>query len=122
MSAQTYSINLNIKYPPLTVIDIGKEAVECREAWFNQTLTKVNDCVVRLGILCGEFHFHKHDDEDEFFYVIEGRLLIDLENQTIELTPQQGFTIPKGIIHRTRAPLRTVVLMFEGAEVIPTGD
>jgi mannose-6-phosphate isomerase-like protein (cupin superfamily) len=78
--------------------------------------------VVRLGVLQGEFHWHKHDEEDEFFYVVEGWLLIDLEGWTIELRPQQGFTVPRGVRHRTRALERTVVLMIEGAGVVPTGD
>jgi mannose-6-phosphate isomerase-like protein (cupin superfamily) len=123
MSTTTaYSINTNIQFPPLERIDIRKLANECQEPWFNQSLCRVNDCVVRLGILKGEFHWHKHDNEDEFFYVVEGRLLIDVGEHTIELAPQQGFTVPKGAVHRTRAPERTVVLMMEGSGVVPTGD
>jgi mannose-6-phosphate isomerase-like protein (cupin superfamily) len=82
----------------------------------------VNDSVVRLGVVQGEFHWHKHDNEDEFFYVVEGKFLIDLEGRTVELVPQQGFTVPRGIMHRTRAPVRTVILMVEGRTVTPTGD
>lgn len=116
-----YDIHLDVKYAPLELIDIPSIDA-ANEPWFNQTLSKVNDCVVRLGILHGEFHWHKHDDEDEFFYVIEGFLLIDLEDRTVELWPRQGFTVPKAVVHRTRAPERTVILMVEGAGVIPTGD
>jgi mannose-6-phosphate isomerase-like protein (cupin superfamily) len=82
----------------------------------------VNDCVVRLGIVKGEFHWHKHDREDEFFYVVEGRLFLDLEDRTVELTPRQGFMVPREVVHRTRAPERTVMLMIEGSTVTPTGD
>jgi mannose-6-phosphate isomerase-like protein (cupin superfamily) len=82
----------------------------------------VNDCVVRLGVVQGEFHWHKHDNEDEFFFVVDGRLIIDLEDRSIELRPNQGFTIPKGVVHRTRAPVRTAMLMVEGRTVTPTGD
>jgi mannose-6-phosphate isomerase-like protein (cupin superfamily) len=82
----------------------------------------VNDCVVRLGIMQGEFHWHKHDNEDEFFYVVDGRFLIDLEDLTVELMPKQGFTVPRGVVHRTRAPEKTVILMIEGAGVVPTGS
>ena len=78
--------------------------------------------MVRLGVLHGEFHWHHHDDEDEFFYVVEGQLLVDLEDKTIELNPGEGTMVPKTVRHRTRAPVRTVLLMFEGAGVIPTGD
>ena len=83
---------------------------------------KVNDSVVRLGVVQGEYHWHKHDDLDEFFYVVEGSLLIDLEDRTVELAPKQGFTVPKGVVHRTRALVRTVMLMVEGAGIVPTGD
>jgi mannose-6-phosphate isomerase-like protein (cupin superfamily) len=117
-----YSINLEARYGPLELIDVQRLVDACKEPWFNQTLRRVNDCVVRLGVLQGEFHWHKHDLEDEFFYVGEGRFLIDLEGRTVELSPKQGFTVPKGTLHRTRAPERTVILMMEAAGVTPTGD
>jgi mannose-6-phosphate isomerase-like protein (cupin superfamily) len=82
----------------------------------------VNESVVRLGVVQGEYHWHKHDDLDEFFYVVEGRFLIDLEGRTVELAPRQGFVVPKGVVHRTRAPERAVILMVEGAGIVPTGD
>jgi mannose-6-phosphate isomerase-like protein (cupin superfamily) len=116
-----YNIHLDVKYGPLELIDIP--ALDAaNQPWFNQTLTRVNDSVVRLGILHGEFHWHKHDEEDEFFYVVAGRLFVDVEGQTIELLPRQGVTVAKGVLHRTRAPERTVILMVEGAGVVPTGD
>ena len=117
-----YSINLDTRYAPLELVDVRVLADAVKEPWHNQTLCRVNDCVVRLGVLQGEFHWHKHDKEDEFFYVVEGRFLIDLEDRTVELAPRQGFTVPKGVNHRTRAPERTVILMMEGAGVKPTGD
>ncbi len=120
--SQKYSINLDEKFGFLKLIDIPKLVAETKEQWFNQTLCRVNDCVVRLGILQGEFHWHHHDNEDEFFFVLEGELLIDLEEETVSLEPQQGFTVPKGVRHRTRAPEKTVLLMIEGADVKPTGD
>jgi dTDP-4-dehydrorhamnose 3,5-epimerase-like enzyme len=117
-----YAINLGTMFGPLEFIDVAALADACTEQWYNQTLCRVNDCVVRLGVMQGEFHWHKHDNEDEFFYVVDGRFVIDLEDRTVELTPKQGFTVPKGVLHRTRAPERTVILMIEGAGVIPTGD
>jgi len=117
-----YDIHLDDKYGQSTRIDVAKEAA-AHEPWFNQTLTTVNDSVVRLGVLEGEFHFHKHDREDEFFFVLEGRLLLDIEGKdTVTLDPQQGYTVPKGVVHRTRAPKRTVVLMIESRAIVPTGD
>ena len=117
-----YSINLEPRSGPLELIDVQRLVDACKEPWYNQTLCRVNDSVVRLGVVQGEFHWHKHDLEDEFFYVVEGRLLVDLEGRTIELLPKQGITVPKGIVHRTRAPERTVILMMEAAGVEPTGD
>ena len=118
----TYNINLDVKYDALERIDIPSIVAACTEQWFNQTLTQVNDSVVRIGIVEGEFHWHKHDDDDEFFYVVEGELLIDLEDRTIELGPNQGVTIPKGMMHRPRAPKKTVMLMVETSNIRPTGD
>jgi mannose-6-phosphate isomerase-like protein (cupin superfamily) len=117
-----YDIHLDDRFGQLTHIDVAAFAAE-HEPWFNQTLTTVNDSVVRLGVLHGDFHWHKHENEDEFFLVLEGQLLIDIEEaETVTLDPHQGITIPKGVLHRTRAPGRTVILMVEPAGVEPTGD
>jgi mannose-6-phosphate isomerase-like protein (cupin superfamily) len=121
-NALEYNINLDVRFDALERIDIPTIVAECTEQWFNQTLTKVNDSVVRIGIVEGEFHWHKHDNDDEFFFVLEGQLLIDLEDRTIELNPQQGVTIPKGMMHRPRAPKKTVMLMMETSAIQPTGD
>ena len=122
MTNPEYDIHLDDKYGSLTVIDIPAE-IAAHEPWFNQTLTTVNDAVVRLGLLEGDFHWHKHDADDEFFLVLDGQLLIDLQDRdTIVLGPHQGYTVPRGILHRTRAPQRTAILMVEPAGVAPTGD
>jgi mannose-6-phosphate isomerase-like protein (cupin superfamily) len=117
-----YATHLDIKYSPLEVVDIPTVVDTVRDRWYNQTLCKVNDSVVRLGVIQGEYHWHKHDDLDEFFYVVEGALLIDLEDRTVDLSERQGFVVPKGVVHRTRAPERAIILMVEGAEIVPTGD
>ena len=117
-----YVTKLDVKFPHLQRIDIPEMVAVCTDKWFNQTLTQVNDSVVRVGIVEGEYHWHKHDNDDEFFFVLEGQLLIDLEDQTIELAPGQGVTISKGIMHRPRAPKKTVMLMFETSAIQPTGD
>jgi hypothetical protein len=98
-SQAPYSINLNAKFGPLELVDLEPLVQACQDKWYNQTLCKVNDCVVRLG-----------------------RFLIDLEDRTVELLPKQGFTVPRGVVHRTRAPEKTVILMIEGAGVVPTGS
>jgi mannose-6-phosphate isomerase-like protein (cupin superfamily) len=120
--AYPYETRLNILYPSLEVIDEKAIADACEYKWFNQTLCKVNDSVVRMAVIEGEYHWHKHDNDDEFFYVLEGQLLIDLEDRLVALDPRQGFVVPKGIVHRTRALKRTVILMVENAGIIPTGN
>ena len=117
-----YATHLDIKYPALEVVDVQKLVDSVTDRWFNQTLCKVNDSVVRLGVMQGEYHWHKHDDLDEFFYVVDGEFLIDLDDRIVALQPRQGFVVPKGVVHRTRAPEKTVILMVEGAGIVPTGD
>lgn len=117
-----YDTRLNVLHKHLDLIDEKALSDAAPETWYNQTLCQVNDSVVRVGVIQGEYHWHKHDRDDEFFYVVEGRLMIDLEGRSVELMPRQGFVVPKGVLHRTRAPLRTVILMVENAGIIPTGD
>jgi mannose-6-phosphate isomerase-like protein (cupin superfamily) len=121
-SPYPYITHLNILFPALEIVDVQKLADACTDRWYNQTLCQVNESVVRLGILQGEYHWHQHTDLDEFFYVVEGTFLIDLEGRTVELGPRQGFVVPKGVLHRPRAPERAIVLMVEGAGIVPTGD
>ena len=109
-------------YKPLEVVEEKVLADTCKYKWYNQTLCQVNNSVVRLGVFEGEYHWHKHDNDDEFFYVVEGKLLIDLADRVVELAPRQGIVVPKGMMHRTRAPTRTVALMVETAAIVPTGD
>jgi mannose-6-phosphate isomerase-like protein (cupin superfamily) len=118
----SYTMLPGVKFKALELIDVKALERATKDQWVNQTLCEVNDSVVRLGVLKGEFHWHKHDKEDEFFYVVDGKFCIDLEGRTIELGPQQGFTVPKGVVHRTRAPERSVVLMIESKGIVPTGD
>ena len=117
-----YLTRLDVRHGPLEVIDVQAIADGTTHPWFNQTLCRVNKSVVRVGIVRGEYHWHQHDDLDEFFYVVEGRFLIDLEDRTVDLGPRQGFVVPKGVRHRPRAPERTVILMVEGEGIVPTGD
>ena len=124
-----YATHLDILFEPLQKIELTPLVKAVKDQWFNQTLCKVNDSVVRFGVMQGEYHWHKHDHDDEFFFVLDGLFLIDLEptesgepGKVIELRPREGFTVPKGVVHRTRAPQRSVILMMENAGIIPTGD
>ena len=129
-SAYPYATHLNVLFGALEKIELDPLVSGVRDQWYNQTLARVNDSVVRLGVMQGEYHWHLHDEDDEFFYVVEGRFLIDLEpaadgtapGRVVELTPRQGFVVPKGVIHRTRAPERSVILMIETAAIVPTGS
>lgn len=132
-----YATYLDIKFPALSLVDVPGLIESVADQWYNQTLCKVNDSVVRLGVMQGEYHWHKHDHDDEFFFVLDGHFIIDLEEsvqsppgqdastssvRSIDLQPRQGFVVPKGVVHRTRAPERAVILMVENAGIIPTGD
>jgi mannose-6-phosphate isomerase-like protein (cupin superfamily) len=121
MAEEQYDMRMDTKFGPLEQFDVLGFA-STLQPWINQTLVNVNDCVVRLGVLDGDFHWHKHDQEDEFFYVVEGRLKIDFENGAADLGPGQGVMVPRGAMHCPHAIGRTVVLMFEAGTVVPTGD
>jgi mannose-6-phosphate isomerase-like protein (cupin superfamily) len=117
-----YATYLNILYPQLQKVDVPHVVSQVKDQWFNQTLCQVNGSVIRLGVMQGEYHWHKHDNDDEFFFCLEGEFLVDLEDRTVTLSPRQGFVVPKGVVHRTRAPGRCVILMVENAGIVPTGD
>ena len=118
----SYNTRLDILHEPLELIDVAALVDACTDQWYNQTLCRVNGSVVRLGIVQGEYHWHKHEEDDEFFFVLEGRLVIELEDRAVELGPREGFVVPKGVRHRPRAAERTVILMVENAGIVPTGD
>src|SRR5262249_23229624 len=121
-----YDIHNDVKYGPLEIIEAGKLADDCAEPWWNQTLAVINDSVARIGVFHGEFHWHNHDVEDELFFVIDGTLLLDFEEngerRTVTLAPRQGMVVPRGVVHRTRAPERAGVLVVEPRTIVPTGD
>ena len=125
-----YATHLNVLFPALEKIALDPLVAAVRDEWWNQTLVRVNDSIVRLGVMQGEYHWHHHDTEDEFFYVVEGRFLIDLDpaadgvtpGRVVELAPREGMVVPRGVVHRTRAPVRSVILMVEMASIVPTGS
>ena len=117
-----YVNHMNVKYDHLELVDVPALVAACTDKWYNQTLAEVNDSAIRLGIMQGEYHWHKHDNDDEFFFVLEGQFIIDLEHETVTLQEKQGFVVPKGVMHRPRAPEKAVVLMVETSDIVPTGD
>ncbi len=116
-----YRIFTNIAFNPLTLIDLPELINKAKDNWFNQTLCQVNKCVVRLGVVKGEFHWHKHEESDEFFLNLEGKLIIETKENKIELLPFQGFLVPRGILHKTSAKERTVILMIGESTINPRG-
>jgi mannose-6-phosphate isomerase-like protein (cupin superfamily) len=122
LAAINYRNDAAQQFGMLELIDIPR-LVALHEPWFNTTLGTVNDAVVRLGIFEGEFPWHKHDDQDEFFLVLDGEIFMDAQGREPTLLRRnQGFTVPKGTMHRPRSPKRSVVLMVERVGIIPTGD
>jgi len=135
-----YTIHTNVQYDFLELIDVPKLIESCTEKWYNQTLCRVNESIVRLGVFNeGEFHWHKHDDEDEFFFVLKGELFIEIEvvsmspssnvaeasdfqSETISIKQHQGITVPKGVMHRPFVKEPTAVIMVEKDTVVPVGD
>lgn len=117
-----YATYLNVLFQQLEQVDVPRLVGAVEDQWYNQTLTRVNDSVVRLGVMQGEYHWHKHDNDDEFFFCLEGNFIVDLEDRSVTLPPFHGITVPRGVVHRTRAPERCVILMVENAGIVPTGD
>ena len=87
----------------------------CTHPWHNQTLCQVNDSVVRLGVVKGEYHWHQHEQEDEFFYVVEGRLIIDLDG---EITAGAEAALQAVYEQATREGGPAIVLNFAGVDYI----
>jgi len=118
---QNYDIRYDDKFGQLAQIDVAAEGARY-EPWVNQTLTTVNDSVVRLAVIEGELvDWHNHEHDDEFFLVLEGKLEVE-GREPFVLGVNQGVTIPRGVLHHPRAHGRTVLLMVESATVIPTGN
>jgi mannose-6-phosphate isomerase-like protein (cupin superfamily) len=124
-----YATHLNVLFGPLEKIALTPIVAAVKDQWYNQTLVRVNESVVRVGVMEGVYHWHKHDNDDEMFFVLDGLFIVDLEpspsgepGKVIELRPREGYVVPKGVVHRTRAPERSVILMVENAGIIPTGD
>jgi len=119
---QSYDIETdNVLFAGGEEIDVAAIG-SANHPWWNRTLCAVNDAWVRLGVMEGDFHWHKHDDTDEFFLVMEGLLDIELSDRIVTLRPGQAFTVPRGVMHFPHARERSVVLMVERAGVVPTGN
>lgn len=117
-----YDIQLKPIYSGLELISVPEASKLSDHHWFNRTLCEINDSYLRIGVFDGDFHWHKHEEEDEFFYVVEGELFIDIEDaETIALKPKEGVLVPRNVMHRPRAPHGATVLMIENKTIDPKG-
>ena len=118
-----YEIHYDALFGPLETIDVQALIDAVDVPWYNQTLIEVGGVLVRLGVMQGEYHWHRHEHEDEFFFVLDGRFDIELDaHDTVSLGPLEGFCVPAGRLHRPVVPVRAAVLMLERAGVVATGD
>lgn len=123
MPQQDYAIHLEPLFTTLQTMDVQALIDQVEEPWYNQTLVQVSQVLVRLGVMQGEFHWHRHEEQDEFFFVLDGLFRIEIEGaEAVELGPRQAFTVPAGLLHRPVVPVRSAVLMIENAGVVATGD
>jgi len=120
---QNYDIVTAPVFTALEKISVSRVKQLSDHHWFNRTLCQVNDSLVRIGVFTGEFHWHSHDAEDEFFLVLEGVLEIEIEGRdAVTLNVGEGIMVPKGVRHRPIARTGATVLMVEQATIVPTGN
>jgi len=112
----SHTPNSNACFDHLELIDVRRMALQFNGKKFIQTLTTVNDSDIRIGMVKGETQWHKNDD-DEFIFVLRGRLYIDFESNTIEVRKNQGMTIPRNMMVRMRAPKKVDLLRIESMGV-----
>ena len=117
-----YNMQMDIKDNYLEKINVPEIVKECTDKWFNQSLCEVNSSVFRLGIFEGEYHLHKHDHDDELFFVIDGSIVLETEKGNFELGQFEGVCVPKGIMHRPIAKQKAIVLMIENKGIDPIGN
>lgn len=107
----------------IPVIDVGENAAEITEPWSPVDVAYINDQVIRLALFHGEYHWHRHGEEDELFYVVKGGITIRLRAQPdVVLGEGQLCVVPKGVEHRPESPEPSVVLLFEPQVLKSRGD
>ncbi len=106
----------------INIINIEQKLAEIKEYWSPVIVGELNGQYVKLAKLFGEFVWHKHDQEDEMFFVIEGKLKIELRDKTLTLSPNEFTIIPKGVEHKPVADEEVAIMLFEPASTLNTGD
>jgi len=103
-------------------INLAAKLTSFSEHWSPRTVTTFNDLDVMVVKVQGEFVWHKHDDTDDFFLVLQGRLDIRLRDRTVTLGPGELYVVPKGVEHRPVAREETHLLLIEPTGTPNTGD
>ena len=103
-------------------IDMADVIDSLSEPWSPVDIVYVNDQVLRVALFDGSYHWHKHDDEDELFFVYRGDIRIVMENETVQLEEGQLCVIPRGVLHKPEADIPSVVLLFEPSKLKSVGD
>lgn len=103
-------------------IDLMQKFSKFEDFWNPKIIAELNDNYVKVAKLKGEFPWHKHDQEDELFYVVEGNLTIKFRNRDVDLGPNEMIVVPKGVEHKPVAQEVVKVLLIEPKTVINTGD
>ncbi|MBQ1027056.1 cupin domain-containing protein [Micromonospora sp. C95] len=103
-------------------VNLAEKLSQFSELWSQKTVAVLNDYEVKLAKLKGEFVWHTHEDTDELFLVISGRLTIQLREGDVVLEPGELFVVPRGVEHCPVADEETAILLFEPAGTLNTGD
>ncbi len=106
----------------ISKVNVQSKLDSFEEHWTPKIVGELNAQQVKLAKLKGEFVMHKHENEDELFFVVAGQLFIELEDQTLELNPGEFVIIPRGVAHKPYAPEEASVMLFEPASTLNTGN
>ncbi|MER5601921.1 cupin domain-containing protein [Streptomyces sp. NPDC002265] len=107
---------------PRAAVNLAHKLSLFDELWAQKKIADLNDYEVKLAKLKGEFVWHTHEDTDELFLVISGRLTIQLRDGDVVLEPGELFVVPRGVEHCPVAEEETAILLLEPAGVLNTGD
>lgn len=106
----------------ISAIDLAEKFDLFAEHWSPKIVGELNGQHVKLAKLQGEFVWHKHDNEDELFFVVKGTLVIEFRDKELEIAPGQFVIVPKGVEHKPVAQEEVWVMLFEPASTLNTGD
>ena len=104
------------------MVDLAAKLASFDETWAPRIVAELNGQYVKVAKLEGEYVWHSHAEQDELFWVLEGRLRLELRERTIELGPGQLFVVPRGVEHRPVAPERVEVVLFEPLATRSSGE